>query len=230
MLEQKVPEAVPPGEKTIHELSFSLLLRHDLESLVWDFDSLFNTTNKEGDPTRTVDQAVETCVKLYREIGAPYLKQEIESDGAKGVLYDFSDAFSRLAPGLATLSATTIYSIIEIDGRKLAYRGVSDFFPNRNRSLASISLSKNEAPEIYMTLEAGEAQAQDRAPVMDAPILGKKEYLDCKADDRFSARFVVNSIGVPRHSGMMEVLRIYVDAELEIAHGYLIPDPRRSLP
>ncbi len=225
LLEEKVPGAIPPGEKTTHEFSVSLVLRRDVESLILDFDSLVNATDDSGDPVRGVEKAVQTNIKLLEGIGAPFAKEDLEIEGGEAVLYDFSGAFSKMAPKLATLSATTVYSIVEVDGRSLAFRGVSDFFPNRNRSLASITLSRNEVPKTYLTEEAGEAKAQGTASVMEAPPLGWIEYTGNVEDDRFSTRLVISSIGVPSHRGVMEVMRIYVNAEPELAKGYLIPRP-----
>lgn len=222
LLEERIPEAIPPGEKSDHELSISLILRQGLESLILDFDSLCNATRKEGNPTIGVEEAIQTCIIFFDEIDCSYVKEDIDVDGAKGVLYDFSEGFSKLAPRLATLSATTVYCIVEIDDRKLAYRGVSDFFPNRNRSLASITLSKNEVPEIYLTMQAGEANAQNKPSVMEAPMLGQMVYNASDEDDRFSTRLVIRSTGVPIHSGIIEVMRIYADDKLQIAHGYFI--------
>jgi hypothetical protein len=120
------------------------------------------------------------------------------------------------------ISSTTVYSIIEKDGMKQAYRGVTDFFSNRNFSLDSITLSKNEVPETYLTQQAGEAQAQGMPSVMEAPLLGRKEYIANAEDDRLSARLVVNSIGVPGHRGVMEVLRLTVDGESQRSQGFII--------
>jgi len=223
LLEENLPEEMPSGEAKIREISYSIVLRKNIESLILDLDCLSNATDKQGDPTSTVDQAVGICVKLCQDIGAPFAHESIEVGGAEGDLYDFSDAFSRLATKDATLAATTLYATIQIDQRKLAFRGVSDFFFNRNRSLASLTLSKNEEPETYLTMEASEAQSQNKPTIMEAPILGKKEYAPNKADDRFSVRLMVNSLGVPAHYGVMEVLRIYADADLQVSRGYLMP-------
>ena len=222
MLEEKIPERVPAGEKTTHEISFSMVLRRGVESLILDFDCLFNATAKEGEPIQGVEDAVQIITDLFTDISAPYTVEEIEVDGGSGTLYDFSDAFSVIAPNLSILSSTTVYSIVELDGRKQAFRGVSDFFSNRNFSLDSITLSKNEVPEAYLTEQAGEAQAQGKPSVMDAPILGRKEYQSTSEDDRISARLVVNSIGVGGHNGVMEVLRLTVEGEPHKSQGYLI--------
>ena len=69
---------------------------------------------------------------------------------------------------------------------------------------------------------AGEAAAQGKPSVMEAPLLGRKEYDDNKEDDRLSIRLVVDSIGVPAHKGILELSRVQVDGETEIAQGYLI--------
>ncbi len=223
LLEENVPDAMPYGEAMTKEISYSLVLRKNIESLILDLDSLANATDKQGDPTSTVEQAVQICIKLCQGIGAPFVREGVEVEGGDGDLYDFSDAFSRLATKEATLSATTIYAMVQVDERKLAFRGVSDYFFNRNRSLASLTLSKNEEPETYLTMEASEAQSQDKPPIMEAPILGRKEYEASKADDRFSVRLIVNSLGVPEHYGIMEVVRIYADTELRSSRGYFLP-------
>ncbi|MBU7004899.1 MAG: hypothetical protein HXS50_04985 [Theionarchaea archaeon] len=222
VLEEKIPERVPAGEKTTHELSFSLVLRRSVESLIMDFDCLFNATAREGEPTKDVEDAVQLITGLFEAMNAPYTEEEIEVEGGTGTLYDFSDGFSAVAPNLSVISSTTIYSIIEIEGRKQAFRGVSDFFSNRNFSLDSITLSKNEVPETYLTQQAGEAQAQGKPAIMKAPLLGRKEYKANEEDDRISARLVVNSIGVPGHNGIMEVLRLTVDGENQRSQGFFI--------
>jgi hypothetical protein len=222
VLEEKIPERVPAGEKTTHELSFSMVLRGNVESLIMDFDCLFNATAKEGEPIEGVEYAVQVITDLFEGMNAPYTEEEIEVEGGSGTLYDFSDGFSAVAPNLSVVSSTTIYSIVEIDGRKKAFRGVSDFFSNRNFSLDSITLSKNEVPETFLTQQAGEAQAQGKPSVMEAPLLGRKEYKANVEDDRISARLVVNSIGVPGHNGVMEVLRLTVDGENQRSQGFFI--------
>jgi hypothetical protein len=223
MLEERIPERVPAGEKTTHEISFSMVLRRSVESLIIDFDCLFNATSREGEPTKSVEDTIQIITDLFADINAPVRVEEIEVDGGTGIIYDFSDAFSAFAPNLSILGSTTIYSIIERNGRQQAYRGVTDFFSNRNWSLDSITLSKNEVPETYLTEQAGEAQAQGKPSVMDAPIMGRKEYQSNVEDDRLSIRLVVNSIGVPGHGGVMEVLRLTVDGKPQKSHGYIIP-------
>jgi hypothetical protein len=220
ILEEKIPERIASGQETTHEISASLVLRRDVESLVLDFDNLANATRRQGG-AGGVEEAIEVLVKMLDSVGGTYEKVTIEVEGGEGELYDFSAPFSRLAPKLATLSATTVYSVVEIEGRRTVYRGVSDFQRNRNHSIASISISKNEVPETYLTEQAGEAAAQGKPSVMEAPILGRKEYSSLKEDDRLSIRLVVNSIGVPGHEGMLQALRIYTDAE-QVSKGYLI--------
>jgi len=222
ILEEKVPERVPAGEKTTHEFSFSLVLRKSVESLIIDFDCLLNATAKEGDPVRVVEEAVETITELFTDLSAPITIEEIELETGSGTLYDFSDAFSAIAPKVPTLSSTTVYSIVEINGSRQGFRGVSDFFSNRNFSLDSVTLSKNEVPETYLTEQAGEAQAQGKPSIMDAPLLGRKEYQSNSEDDRLSVRLMVNSIGVPAHEGIIEVIRLTVDGENQISRGFLI--------
>lgn len=223
LLDLNVPDALPPGAKSTHEFSVSLVARRKIETLVIDLDCLLNATNTEGNPTASVEEAIKTCSAMFDALGAPYTIQEIQLEDGKGTLYDFSSPFSVLAPRLATLSSTTVYCITDTESGKFAYRGVSDFFVNRNRSLASISFSKNEVPETYLTMEAGEAAAQGKPSVMEAPPLGRKEYDGILPDDRLSVRMVIKSIGVPGHSGILETLRIYSDEELRSSHGFVIP-------
>jgi hypothetical protein len=224
ILEEKIPDAVPPGEKTNHEFSLSLVLRRDVEALIWDIDCLTNATGKPpDDPTSAVENSIQMLRDFSDAIGAPYVTEEIQVGSGEGTIYDFSQAFSRFAPERAVITSTTVYALIEVDGQRTAFRGVTDYFSNRNFSLASITLSKNEMPETYLTMQAGEAAAQGKPSVMEAPMLGAKEYDDAREDDRLSLRLVIDSIGVPSHEGVLEVSRIWVDGETEIAQGYLIP-------
>lgn len=222
LLEDDFPETIPAGQRSTHEISVSFVLRRPAESLALDFDCLYNVTRKEGEPVEGAVKNTQICLDLLDQIGAPYVQQEIEVDGGEGTLYDLSAAFSVFAPESAVISATTVFCIADVDGSPFAFRGVSDFFRNRNRSLDSIRLSRNEIAKTYLTLEGGQAERGSGNTVMDAPLLGRNEYRDIRQDDRFSARLMVNSIGVPGHLGMMEVLRLYVDGEPEVARGYLI--------
>ncbi len=226
ILEENVPEAMPSGEATTREISYSFVLRKNVRILTVDLDCLANATDKQGDPTSTVERALEACIKLCDEIGAPFVHERVDAQGLDCDLYDFSDAFLSLAPEEATISATTVYAIVQGARGKLAFRGVSDFFFNRNKSLASLTLSKNEDPETYLTMEASEAQSQNKPPIMQAPILGRKEYQANREDDRFSVRLMVNSLGVPAHYGLMMVVRIHSDAKLEFSRGYFLPASR----
>ncbi len=223
ILEEKIPDAVPSGEKTNHEFSLSVVLRKDIEAVIWDIDCLANATGEPEEPTSEVENTIQTIRSLCDSIGAPYALEEIEVGPGEGTVYDFSEAFLRLAPERAVLTSTTVYALLDIDGQKTAFRGVSDYFSNRNYSLASVTLSKNEMPETYLTMQAGEAAAQGKPSVMEAPLLGMKEYDDAKEDDRLSIRLVIDSIGVPYHEGILEVSRIWVDGDTELAQGYLIP-------
>jgi hypothetical protein len=224
ILEEKVPDAVPPGEKTNHEFSLSLVLRSDVEALIWDIDCLTNATGEPpDDPTSGIEDTTQIIRDFCDSIGAPYVTEDIQVGSGEGTLYDFSHAFSRFAPERAVITCTTVYALLDIDGQETAFRGVTDYFSNRNFSLASITLSKNEMPETYLTMQAGEAAAQGKPSVMEAPLLGAKEYGDSREDDRLSLRLVIDSIGVPAHEGVLEVSRIWVDGETEVAQGYLIP-------
>ncbi len=225
VLSREVPADMPFADKTTREFSFGLVLRRPVSSLIIDIDSLHNATSKTGDPTADIRYAVELCTRLCRDVGAPFAQQEINVDGGSGMIYDFSDSFSKLAPRASLLSATTVFSLATIGGEEQAFRGVSDYFPNRNRSLASLTLAKNEVPETYLTMEAGEAQSQGKPTIMEAPDLGRKEFVWNEEDDRFQLRIMVNSIGVPPHDGMLQILRVYADTELEIAEGYVLRKP-----
>ncbi len=222
ILDLNIPEAIPPGQKSVHEILAGLVLRKRVESLLLDFDCLLNVTGEE-DPTGGVEESVQVIRRLLDSAGASYTVEEIQVEDGSATLYDFSQAFSVLAPRLATLSSTTVYCIVEIGGEKFAFRGVSDFFVNRNCSIASLTLSKNEVPETYLTMQAGEAKAQGKPSIMEAPILGRKGYNATSVDDRLSVRMIINSIGVPGHSGILEVLRVYAEGEPVIARGFVIP-------
>jgi len=222
ILDLNIPEAIPPGQKSVHEISAGLVLRKPVESLLLDFDCLLNATG-EKDPTRGVEESVQVTRRLLKSVGAPYTVEEIQFEGGPGTLYDFSQSFSVLAPRLAALSSTTVYCIVEMGGERFAFRGISDFFVNRNYSIASLTLSKNEVPETYLTMQAGEAEAQGKPSIMEAPILARKGYNATSVDDRISVRMLINSIGVPGHSGILEVLRVYAEGEPVIARGFVIP-------
>lgn len=224
LLEEGFPDSIPPGQKSNHEIKVSLVLRQDLESISLDFDCLRNLTALEGDPISPTVESIRKCVQLFEAIDAPYTVQSINVQGGNGTIYDFSRGFQGFAPTRAVLSSTTVYSRVDKGDKSYIFGGVSDFFFNRNRSLEYISLTRNDDLDFYLTMEAGQAGAEEEQSIMEAPLLGRRRYRNGLEDDRLSARFMVNSIGVPTHQGMMEVMRIFVDGESVIARGYLIQE------
>ncbi len=222
ILSLNVPAAIPAGEKSMHEISVGLVMRRKVESLAVDFDCLLNATG-EDNRTGEVEESINILRSLLESVGGPYTVDRIQIDGGSGLLYDFSRAFSALAPRPATLSSSTVYCVAEIDRQTFAFRAVSDFFVNRNASISSLTLSRNEVPETYLTTQAGEASAQGKLPIMNAPPLGEKIYNGTRIDDRISVRMLVNSIGVPSHTGILEVLRVYADGNAVMKKGLLIP-------
>jgi hypothetical protein len=50
---------------------------------------------------------------------------------------------------------------------------------------------------------------------MKAPLLGKVTFTDVEKDDRLFVIYSLKGTTIPGHSGMLQIVRVYRDGELE---------------
>jgi hypothetical protein len=160
---------------------------------------------------------IRTCLSISKASPVGFQNETLEVDvnGTEytGLFYDFGQIISAGQENLDLSSAPTCYLLWrDGDGNLTYYQGSSDFFLNRNESLESLTISYNDEETNYRSSK--DPAGGDIPTVAEAPSVGIVTYDEVKKDDRMYVMFAVNSLSVPEHKGIVQVIRVYGNGEL----------------
>jgi len=161
---------------------------------------------------------IKTCLSAGRSSPMGYEEQtvEVEINGTTygALMLDFGEVIAAGQPVSDLSFAPTSYVLwMDKQGNLTYYQGGSDFFLNRNQSIESLVISYNDNETTYRSVKEA-AGSLNLPTIAQAPRLGTVKFEQVKKDDRMYVMFAVNSLSVPAHTGMMEIIRIYGDGEL----------------
>lgn len=131
-------------------------------------------------------------------------------------MYDFTDMIRATTPNNTALGVTSTYVVWLWKNGTIfrTFSGVTDFFYNRNRTIVDLTITHNDESEYYRAVSEIEVEGKYEQ-IMKAPILGRVTFTEVEKDDRLFVIFSLKGTTIPGHSGMLQLVRVYRDGELE---------------
>ncbi len=153
-------------------------------------------------------------------------------------VYDFTDLVWLTSPDNLGLGFTTTYVVcLDPEAHSVShyFEGVSDFFFNRVRDITDLALQNNNQIQHYRPQakiqSPGEGWNQDAMDIVEAPMYGTVGFESLEREDRISIAFSVKpettlqGPTIPIHSGMLQLIRIYKNHQLEtLITNFINPD------
>ncbi len=141
-------------------------------------------------------------------------------------MYDFTDVVRATAPNYTVLDTTTTYVVWlnQTNGSIFFYfEGVSDYYYSRNRTIVDLTITHNEESKYYRAVSEIEVEGKYEQ-IMLAPLFGRVTFEDVKKDDRLFIIFSLKGTTVSNPRGMLQVIRVYRNGELEtLEANYMTP-------
>ena len=230
IIKNKYPQRIRTSVQERHSFVFNVIARRPYQRVELKFsclrkmDPVFSNPNITKEKDASLDEIlsevtpVKTCLAAARTSPLGFEREELEVNvngtKFKALLYDFGLVIAA-GQSLPDLSfAPTSYLIWrDSEGNLTYYQGTSDFFLNRNETIQSLVISLNANETTYRS-EKESAGPSDVPTVGSAPKLGIVKFDDVEKDDRMYVMFDVDSLSVPSHKGMLELMRVYGDGEL----------------
>lgn len=230
VLKNKYPLAMKTSVQERHTFVVNIIARKSYEEVKLKFSCVSkakpvfadrNITKKPGVTLKEIAAEItpiKTCLSAGRSSPVGYDEQiiEVEINGTtyEALMMDFGEVIAAGQPVSDLSFAPTSYVLwMDEQGNLTYYQGASDFFLNRNQSIESLVISYNDNETTYRSVKEA-AGSLDVPTLAQAPRLGAVKFEDVRKDDRMYVMFAVNSLSVPAHTGMMEIIRIYGDGEL----------------
>ncbi len=230
ILKNKYPLAIKTSQQERHTFVINIIARKPYEEVKLKFSCLSkakpvladrNITNKPGVTLKEIAAEItpiKTCLAAGKTSPVGYEERmvEVEINGTtyEALLLDFGEVIAAGQPVSDLSFAPTAYLLWrDKQGNLTYYQGASDFFVNRNQSIESLVISYNDNETTYRSSKEAVA-SPDIPTVAQAPRLGIVRFQHVKKDDRMYVMFAINSLSVPAHTGMMQVVRVYADGEL----------------
>lgn len=173
-----------------------------------------------------LDEAARIGAEPYTWSGTVQWKTVNRTYDLDMYMYDFTDVVRATMPNYTVLDTTTTYVVWlnQTNGSIFLYfEGRPDFFYSRNTTIVDLTLTHNEDSKYYRAVSEIEVEGKYEQ-IMLAPLYGTVTFDKIKKDDRLFIIFSLKGTTVPGHSGMLQVVRVYRDAELEtLEANYMSP-------
>ncbi len=224
-----------PAKLSTMEQKYAFVLSMIARKPLVDVTVRYNTLSRVVSPTnKTGATAIETIRNLPKiatlmeqasRLGVPVdmwngtveWKNVTRTHKFDMYMYDFTDLVKAVTPNYTALDVRTTYVVWlnQTNGSIFYYfEGVSDYFYNRNRTIVDMSITHNEDTKQYRAVSEIEVEGKYEQ-IMLAPLYGTVTYEDVKKDDRLFVIFSLKGTTIPGHSGMLQVIRVYRDGELQ---------------
>ncbi len=230
IIKNKYPAIVRTSVQERHSFVTNVISRKDFEEVKLKFSVLrvmepvFADPSITEKPGTTLDEIaaeitpIKTCLSAGKSSPVGFEREilEFNANGTRveALMYDFGSVVAAGQPQLDVSSAPTAFLLWRDDeGNLTYYQGSSDFFLNRNESMESLVISYNDNETTYRSAKEV-AGALDVPTIAEGPSLGTVKYPNVKKDDRMYVMFAVNSLSVPSHNGMIQLVRVYGNGEL----------------
>ncbi len=230
IIKNKYPATLKTSVQERHTFVINVIARKDHEEVKLKFAVLRvadapladpNITKREGvtlDEIAADIAPVKTCLSAGKSSPVGFERQMLEfyynGTDVEALLYDFAEvvAAGHSVPDMS-LAPTTFLLWVDEDDQLKYFQGSSDFFLNRNESMESLVVSYNDEETTYRSAKEVTGSV-DIPTIAEGPVLGTVKYEDVQKDDRMYVMFAINSLSVPEHDGMIQLVRVYGDGEL----------------
>ncbi len=213
-LARQTPEIMQCGTKDEMYHSFDFMVTEDLPDVVIRCGFLYRPPDRlpwqpwgEVGPgqkevvTQFLDRLQEEGTEIYD------VYEIVEDSGARLEIIDFTDSMAILVGEDLVKEYNTIYALLtDQDGSISFYRGVRDFFFERDHGIIQIECSRRNESTTYSSEATGEPGEGPR-PVSDAPI-GKIHLQDLTAGEKVHVEVAVTGERMPCHHGVMRIIRV----------------------
>jgi len=173
-----------------------------------------------------MDEAARIGAKVDMWNGTVKWKNATKTHDMDMYMYDFTDVMRASMPNYTVLDTTTTYVVWlnHTNGSVFYYfQGVPDYFYSRNRTIVDLTLTHNEDSKYYRAVSEIEVEGKYEQ-IMLAPLYGTVTFEDIKKDDRLFIIYSLKGTTVSNAYGMLQVVRVYRDAELEtLEANYMTP-------
>ena len=230
IIKNKYPTTMKTSIQERHTFVVNVIARKSFEEVRLKFSCLrkmepaFMDPNITEEPGVTLDEIaaeitpIKTCMSAGKSSPLGFQREiiEVNINGTliEALMYDFGEVIAAGQEGTDFSFAPTSYILWrDEEGNLTYYQGASDFFLNRNESMESLVISYNDNETTYRSAKET-AGTMDTPTVAEGPKLGTVKYPKVKKDDRMYVMFAINSLSVPEHKGMIQVIRVYGDGEL----------------
>jgi len=231
IIKNKYPPTIKTAVQERHTFVMNVIARRNFEEVELRFgclkkmDPVFTNPNITKESGVTLEEIAQDIVPIRTCMAAakssPFgsksekLKVKVNSSTYDALLYDFGEVITAGQPITDFSFAPTCYILWrDKQGNLTYYQGASDFFIDRNETIQSLVISYNDNETTYRSAKEVEGAANTPS-VAAAPRLGIVKYPKVKKDDRMYVMFAIDSLSVPSHKGLMEIVRVYGDGELE---------------
>jgi hypothetical protein len=230
IIKNKCPATLKTSVQERHTFVINVIARRDHEEVKLKFAVLRisdpyladpNVTSREGvtlDEIATEIAPVKTCLSAGKSSPVGFERRILEFNyngtDVEALLYDFAElvAAGHSVPDMSLAPTTFLIWLDENDELKY-FEGSSDFFLNRNESIESLVVSYNDEETTYRSAKEVTGSI-DIPTIAEGPVLGTVKYENVRKDDRMYVMFAVNSLSVPEHEGMIQLVRVYGNGEL----------------
>lgn len=230
-----------PPELTEAEEDFdyvlSMIARKDMEDVTVRYSILTRVYNEDleyVDPEKRAGSTPRETMGNLRKMEALYGMVEalnvtidtwngtvIWRDGTEKrefdmYMYDFTDLARATRSDSVVLETPTIFGVwMDRDDGSVFYffEGISDYFYDREKTMVNLKITQGDRYTYYSG--AGDVEGAGELNIMESPMFGKVVFDGVEKDDRLLIMFSVEGRSIPGHPGMLQVIRIYRNEELE---------------
>jgi hypothetical protein len=226
-----------PGEEGRYAYSLGLVVRSPIRRLDLVFTCLENRSSSLPELVNASELGLWEAFMNLSQIGPlastidlyPYVEErvirpevalEAGNFNYRGVVYDMTDPEVSTAPGPVPRTLQTVHLLMRNEeGPTSYYRGVRDFFIDRNRTIIDIMVQFNENLTRFAqrTSEQGES-----VPIERAPDVGKLRFDDLRTDDQIFVSIAINPAMVPTRKSLLQLVMIFVDGEHHSALSHFL--------
>jgi hypothetical protein len=230
IIKNKYPPSIQTAVQKRHSFVVNVIARKPFEEVKLKFAALRKMDPPFSDPSilnesdATLDEIaaeitpIKTCLSAGKTspvgFGREIIEVDVNGSHFDALLYDFGEVVAA-GQSLTDISfAPTSYLLWrDDDGNLTYYQGSTDFFLNRNESMESLVVSLNDNETTYRSAK-GATGSMDIPTIAEAPRLGTVRYPKVEKDDRMYVMFAVNSLSVPAHEGMIQIIRVYGNGDM----------------
>lgn len=226
-----------PSEEGRYAYSLGVVLRDQIQRLELVFMCLENQSSSFPNLVNSSEPGLwddfmnlsqigplASTIDLYPYVEERSIRPEVALEAGnidyRGVIYDMTQTQISTAPGPVPRTLQAVHLLLRNEeGSTSYYRGVRDFFVDRNRTIIDIMVQFNENLTRFAqrTSEQGES-----VPIEKAPAVGRLQFDDLRKDDQIFVSVAINPAMVPTRKSLLQLVLIFVDGEYHSALSHFM--------